>query len=226
MKKYNSLGNIMFWLTILSPIVSFSLASIIGEVEIFGTAGIIRYSWIIWLFIPLCILSFIVGKKLKQYKQKYKKNFIVAFICLPLLIIFGSYRFLFTNISYDTNNIYMIENKINLELPTEIKIATETFDSYSVSYLKITNESEKNSFEQKIANNELWKIQLNSNIKTLLPIDVQYEITNFNYFVFYNLTNDEYNLYPSNGKYECIFIAYDRESCRMIVVDELKIDIN
>ena len=51
------LGNILFWTTLISPIVSFSIASMIGEANIFGVAGIIRYSWVMLLFIPIGILS-------------------------------------------------------------------------------------------------------------------------------------------------------------------------
>ena len=106
------LGNILFWTTLISPIVSFSIASMIGEANIFGVAGIIRYSWVMLLFIPIGILSILIGFKLKNSTQKYKKNFVVSFICLPLLIIFGSYRFIFNSVvSYDVNEISIIEEK-------------------------------------------------------------------------------------------------------------------
>ena len=94
MKKEKVLGNILFWMTLISPMISFSLASMIGEAEIFGVAGIIRYSWLMILFIPVGILSILIGLKLKKGKQEYKKNIIVAVIVLPLLAIFGSYRFI------------------------------------------------------------------------------------------------------------------------------------
>ena len=74
MKKEKVLGNILFWMTLISPMISFSLASMIGEAEIFGVAGIIRYSWLMILFIPVGILSILIGLQLKKNKQKYKKN--------------------------------------------------------------------------------------------------------------------------------------------------------
>lgn len=147
MKKEKVLGNILFWMTLISPMISFSLASMIGEAEIFGVAGIIRYSWLMILFIPVGILSILIGLQLKKNKKKYKKNLIVAFISLPLLIIFGSYRFIDSNISYNTDNIITIENKMNIELPREIKIATSKRDSYDISYVKITDDKSKEKFE-------------------------------------------------------------------------------
>lgn len=148
MNKKRILGNILFWTTLISPIVSFSIASMIGEANIFGVAGIIRYSWVMLLFIPIGILSILIGFKLKNSTQKYKKNFIVSFICLPLLIIFGSYRFIFNSVvSYDVNEVSIIEEKINFEIPRDIKVATNKLDLYDISYLKILNSESKDMFE-------------------------------------------------------------------------------
>ena len=157
MNKKRILGNILFWTTLISPIVSFSIASMIGEANIFGVAGIIRYSWVMLLFIPIGILSILIGFKLKNSTQKYKKNFVVSFICLPLLIIFGSYRFIFNSVvSYDVNEVSIIEEKINFEIPRDIKVATNKLDLYDIIYLKILNSESKDMFEQEVENNQLW----------------------------------------------------------------------
>ena len=226
MKKEKTLGNILFWMTLISPMISFSLASMIGEAEIFGVAGIIRYSWLMILFIPVGILSILIGLQLKKNKQKYKKNLIVAFISLPLLIIFGSYRFIFnSNISYDINNVLTIEDKIDIELPDEIKVATNKLDLYNISYVKIIDNECKDAFEKEIESTSLWKNELNYGIKNLLPLDIQYESETFDYFVFYNITSSEYNMVPLSGQYECIFIAYDCDLQRLIILNDYKINI-
>ncbi|MGM9969076.1 MAG: hypothetical protein ACI35S_01625 [Anaeroplasma sp.] len=226
MNKKRILGNILFWSTLISPMISFSLASMIGEADIFGVAGIIRYSWVMLLFIPIGILSILIGFKLKNSKQKYKKNFIISSICLPLLIIFGSYRFVFNGvISYDVNEIAIIEEKINFEIPDDIKLATNKLDLYSISYVKIIDSESKNVFEQEIRNNQLWQKELKPEIKSLLPLDIQYESEVFEYFVFFNITSDEYNIYPLSGQYECIFIAYDCDLQRLIILNDYKINI-
>ena len=226
MQKGKTVCNILFWITLVSPMVSFALASTIGEANIFGVAGIVRYSWIMLLFIPFGILSILNGLNLKNSKQKYKKNFIIAFICLPLLIIFGSYRFIFNSaISYDINKVLIVENEINLEIPDEIKVATNKLDLYEISYVKIINNESKGVFEEEIKNNQLWKSTLNPMVKGLLPLDIQYESETFDYFLFYNITNDEYNMFPPKGEYECIFIAYDCDLQRLIILDDYKINI-
>ena len=226
MNKKRILGNILFWTTLISPIVSFSIASMIGEANIFGVAGIIRYSWVMLLFIPIGILSILIGFKLKNSTQKYKKNFVVSFICLPLLIIFGSYRFIFNSVvSYDVNEISIIEEKINFEIPRDIKVATNKLDLYDISYLKILNSESKDMFEQEVENNQLWQKELQPEIKSLLPLNIQYESEIFEYFVFFNITSNEYNIPPLRGQNECIFIAYDCDLQRLIILNDYKIDI-
>ena len=226
MNKKRILGNILFWTTLISPMVSFSMASMIGEANIFGVVGIIRYSWVMLLFIPIGILSILIGFKLKNSTQKYKKNFVVSFICLPLLIIFGSYRFIFNSVvSYDVNEVSIIEEKINFEIPRDIKVATNKLDLYDISYLKILNSESKDMFEQEVENNQLWQNELQPEIKSLLPLNIQYESEIFEYFVFFNITSNEYNIPPLRGQNECIFIAYDCDLQRLIILNDYKIDI-
>lgn len=56
----------LFWCTLISLPVSFSVSAILGETEIFSVLGIIRYSWVMLLFIPIGICSFIWGLYLKR----------------------------------------------------------------------------------------------------------------------------------------------------------------
>ena len=73
MKKYRVLGNLLFWMTLISPLFSFQIVCLLGEVDIFQTSGMIRYTWVMLFFIPIGILSILIGIKLKKNKQNYKK---------------------------------------------------------------------------------------------------------------------------------------------------------
>ena len=72
----------------------------------------------------------------------------------------------------------------------------------------------------------LWQSELSSKIKTLLPINVQVESSSFDSFVFYNVTKKEYNNYPYDGTYECVFIAYDYQMQRLMILDNYTINLN
>ena len=220
MKERKALGNVLFWLTLISPIASFAIAGMIGEANIFEVAGIVRYSWVMLLFIPIGVFSILIGSKLKSSNQSYKKNFIVSFICLPLLIIFGSYRLIFNNVvSYDAGKVSEIAVKINLELPDDVKVATVKLDLYDMSCVKIMDDESTEAFEREIGSNKLWKNELNSEIKGLLPLDILYESVNYDYFVFYNITSNEYNIPPKDGEFEYIFVAYDREMQKLKILE-------
>jgi hypothetical protein len=56
-------------------------------------------------------------------------------------------------------------------------------------------------------------------VQVLLPYSVQVELRAFEYFMFYDITNGEYNLGPANKECEWIFIAYDCEAHRLIIFD-------
>ena len=129
-------------------------------------------------------------------------------------------------VSYDVNKVSAIEKKVNVELPSKIKIATDKFDEYDESYVKITDNECKKMFEQKVKNNLLWKNKLDFKIKALLPINIQYGCENYDYFLFYNITDDEYNKVRSRGQYECIFIAYDCDLNRLLIIDGIKVDMD
>ena len=228
MKKLNVLGNILFCLTLISPCVAFSWAAIIGEAEIFGIGGILRYIWLMLLFIPIGMLSILIGLKLKKENLSYKKNLIIAFICLPLLVIFGSYRFIFQDMFvYDNyDKLLAVEDITGLDLPDQIDAITEKSELYETTCAKIIDEESIEAFEEEIKNNHLWQSSLHHEIKSLLPMSVQYECVLYDCFVFYNVTTGEYNTgLKKRGEYEPIYIAYDRDLHRLLILDSYEINL-
>lgn len=185
----------------------------------FGVYGLIRYSWIMLLFIPVGLISLVFSFKLKKDKQNYKKNFIIACICVPILIIFGSYRFIFTNITYNTNYISTVETKMGIELPNNIKIATDKSNTKTLSYAKIIDETEKNKFEDNIKYNDLWKLNLSSRIKDALLINIQYEVDNYDYFIGYDVTNNQFNTNIDSNESSFILVAYSCKLQKLIIVE-------
>ena len=223
MNKRKIIGNILFIATLCSPIIAFSVATMVGEPDIFGTPGMLRYTWIMWFFIPVGVFSFIVGILLKRNNQKYKKNFIVAFICIPLLILFGSYRFLFAHtVSYDAECVVNIEEKTNIDLPQKVKVATNIWTDYSISYVKITSQQEERTFEEDVQTNPLWVEEISTFVEGILSNVIEINLEDFDYFMFYNVTNNEYNQCPNAGDYMCIFMAYNVQKNRLGILNDYK----
>ena len=90
----------------------------------------------------------------------------------------------------------------------------------------ISNDDENKVFQKEIENNQLWKNELSFKMNSLLPLFVQTETSKFDHFLVYNVTKNEYNNYPTDGKYELIFIAYDYDLNRLLILDDYKVNIN
>ena len=152
----------------------------------------------------------------------------MSIICLALLTLFGSFRFIFHDIiTYNNDNIIAIEEKTNLDLPNSLNVATEDNGDYLLTYAQITDRSEKIAFENNLLTNEYWNNTLSSTIKGTLPLNIQAEIQTFDFYITYNVTvssfeNDSF----ANGEYELIFIGYDIEKSRFIIINDYIILIN
>lgn len=220
MKKIKFLGNTVFLLTIISPVVAFVIAASVGEAEIFGVGGIVRYSWVMLTFLPVGILSVVIGAILKKRNEGGLKNIVVACICVPILLIFGSYRFIFNNFTYDEASITYIEEFASINLPSDMKIVTNDMNAYVISYAKINSQEEKIEFEQNLKNDYKWEKKLDSQIMNALPFNIKVETEGFDYFTFYSNLGKEYNSISVGGEHECIYIAYDSETGRFAILSK------
>ena len=72
----------------------------------------------------------------------------------------------------------------------------------------------------------MWKDKIKSDIKRLLRLNIQYESEVFDYFLFYNISSGEYNIFPQSGENKCIFIAYDCDLQRLIIIDDYIINVD
>ena len=224
MKTTKILGHILFWLSIISVLPAFMVCCEVGEVDFFDILGAVRYSWVMWLFIPIGVCSILIAVVLKSKNLGYKKNIISGCISIALLFLFGSYFLLFAHVvTYDEKPIMAAEEKAQVSLPDNIKIASHANDDgkFLITYAKLLDESEKASFEAEISNNEKWSGTLDNRFRGEAPDIISYEAYTFDYFVFYNATLGEYNTFPkAAGSYECVLIAYDKEVGRILIIDE------
>ena len=115
MKLMKMLGWVIFWGCFLSIPLSFSMVCKVGEVEIFSAPGLVRYSWVMWLFIPIGVCSILIAVVLKSKNLGYKKNIISGCISITLLFLFGSYFLLFAHVvTYDEKPIIYLYSPIRI----------------------------------------------------------------------------------------------------------------
>lgn len=227
--KYKTIGIISFIASLISPFVAMALIDKIGEVEIFATDGMQRYSWIFWIFIPVVAISYFAGKKLKDAGLKYKHNYVIAFVLIPIFALFGAFRWMFPNTSFnDQSNIQDVESKIDIELPNDLKTSTSYWDEYKLSYAKILNSQEKEDFENEIANSTKWTNNWGTLIENQMPFEISSYISTFEYCICVFETNEEtfINQYPNHsGTYDCVFIWYDADLGKIVIFNDYKVTI-
>ena len=232
MKIIKFVGNLLFWLTLISPIVAFVIMFELGEVDVFDLHGVARYTWGMWLFIPIGIASIIAAAALKKKNLPYKKNIVVALVCIPCLILWGACGFWGRGTTQynDVDKIPYVEAQTKLDLPDHTEVVTDTFFPYHISYAKTLDKQEKLDFEEAIASNPLWLTELAPEVRALLPTRFLSEMGPYQYYVLYNTVTGEYNSYPADGE-ECIFIAYDAEVVtyratvgKLLIIDKLTTD--
>lgn len=228
MNKKRTVGNIFLCASVISLPLFFSLACILGEVEIFGVNGIVRYSWLMGIAIPFDLVTLIIGIILKHHNEKYKIYIVFAVILIPITLIFSTYRLIVGDkISFSESVLFQVEEKINYDLPKNCKVATSYYYEYRLIYAKPQEDAEKEQFTKEISSNENWVSDINSTIYNSMPETVQFNLGQFDYFMFYNFTNEEYNSYPLNdGNYQCILIAYNSQIGNFLILDNFQLIIS
>lgn len=211
-KNVDKFIKVLSILTCLSVPVSFLLVIILGEIFVFSIYGILRYSWIFLLFIPIPLLSFIFCAKSKTNQYKDKKS--VAILSFVLIVVLGFSGIVNNNVSYNNEIINEINNKTSLEIPNNLKIVNYDKKDYIIGYAKITDKETKNSFQNYVYLSNLWLTNIDD-----LKNDLTYTITSnlnsaftkysFKYFILYNITTDTFNsIDTENDKQQnIIFIA-------------------
>ena len=223
-KRYRIINTILICLTVISPMMAFSLSCKIGEVETFGIGFVARYSWIFWLFTFLPILLFAFGFVLKKQGKSCKPNFVLGLLFLGILVVFGSYHLIFQEFDYDPAYVDSIDEKLAVDLPNQMKVVTEEHLEYNITYAKVSDEKK---FISDLEISGYWKKELGSKIKGLLPDAYSQELVSAcEYFLLYNVTTGQYNIFPPDGSYEIIFIAYDVEFQKLIIVDQYTVVVD
>ncbi len=219
MKTLKLLGNIIFVISIIVfPLCGF-LSIAIANADVFDSLDVIRYSYVMYLFVPIGILSLVFGGLLKKHGCKYKKNYVIGIIVIVLMALFGSYRFVFSGmINFKTEYIAEISSQTGVPFPDEVKSATEVYNDCKKSYAKLSGE-EKLKFDENIKNDGKWADRISSTIQNGFPFMVEAELSSYDYYLFYNKTTNEFNRYPPNeGDYDVVLVAYKSELGKLLFV--------
>lgn len=222
-KKYNNpkfIKNfmiILFAITILSIYgagMTWSLTNIINPQHGFNFT---RTTWVFWCWLPIPLLSIILGFKYNSAGFKCTKNIVGGFIIGFLLLIYGSFC-LFPGFSRDYSEIDAYRNIIDADLPDDGELEIQDWDTYfdqdKTGYVIINayyDREDVTNLVNSIENNSNWILskEITSDLKLLLPSQLRSD--DDAYFSIYNMSTAQYNTLPEkSGDYEIYAMKYDK----------------
>lgn len=161
------------------------------------------------LFLPIPILSILIGIILNKNKIRNRKNIVVGIIIGLYMLIFGFAPAIFGNVE---NKFSSVESTLGFDFPECISFRRST--SFSDNAQTVTSmsftESASNEFETTIKKDSRWSSTGRKDFYEILPESIGNIPGDL--FLIYNVTTDEFGKLPDkDGKYEFIYIAYDTE---------------
>lgn len=207
---------ILFILTILSLCGALYSVALVDRLAPQHGFNFTKNLWVFWCWLPIPILSIILGFKYKSAGFKCTKNIIGGFIISFFLLIYGSFCLLPT-FSQDYNKIDDYRSIIDAKLPSngdlEIQDWGTYFDDDKTEYTIINAYYDKENVSNlvnSIKNSDNWILskEIKSELKILIPSQLHSD--DDAYFSIYNKTTAEYNSLPIiAGDYEIYAMKYD-----------------
>lgn len=207
---------ILFVVTLLSLEGGFYTMQLIDKINPSYGFGILKNMWAFGLWLPIPILSIILGFKYKKQGYKCTKNIVAGFIVGFYLIIATLPAFIDSGFSVDYDLINDYKDIISVELPKNGELESIDWDTFmdedKTDYSTITAYYSSEAVSQlvsniKKSNNWIRGDELKSELKILLPSTLS---VRDNYISIYNKTLNQYNTLPSEeGEYEIYAMKYN-----------------
>ena len=213
---------ILFIITICSLWGGLWTVALIDKINPQHGFNFTKNTWLFWCWLPIPVLSIVLGFKYKNVGYKCTKNIVAGFIIGFLLLVYGSF-FLFPTFSEDYSKIDTYRNIIDAKLPNsgelEIQEWGTYFDEDKTNYTIINAYYDKvdvSNLVNSIENNINWILskEIKSELKILIPSQLKSD--NDAYYSIYNNTTNQYNLLPEYaGIYEIYVMKYDKSDKKL-----------
>ncbi len=230
-KNHTSKKNMLIILFILT-ISSIYGASLTLDVVLGDKPAILSndYIWVFWFWLPIPILSIILGFKYKSHGFKCTKNIVAGFIIGISLLAFGSFSFIFPSMEIDYANINNYSKILNVDFPSKGILTQEKYDTlFDKDKTNITNTQafykksiNVKDFEKSIIHGENWikASEIKTELKMLLPSQLRDSTCKSCYFLIFNKDTDEYNKVPSiQGDFHVYTSLYDLDNRILTITD-------
>ena len=181
-----------------------------------------KNNWVFWCWLPIPIISILLGYRYKKMGLKCKKNIVGGYIMLVLLLVYGSFC-LFPTFERDYSEIDPYRSIVRAELPDSGQLEIQEWDKHfeedKTEYVVINayyDKEDVKNLERSIESSSDWIPcnSIKSELKILIPSTVRSDSDA--YFSIYNKTTGEYNALPSTtGNYEIYAMKYDKSDKKL-----------
>lgn len=222
-KSQKAMISVLLALFILSFFTIFFALALVSERTTHNYA-MTENMWLFFLPLPIPLASLVLGIIYKRKGFKTTKNIVAGIIFSILLIIYGSFTFIFRDTySHDYSYVNRIEAQINFDLPDEGNITTQDWSGGTqtgmqagvtnylyASDIIFTDASEISKLNKRISESELWLTYISTPLSGEIPDMYNLPLLDeYDYFLIYNVDLKTYNSIPeSSGRYSFIFVAY------------------
>jgi len=203
--------DILFTITLLT--IFLAMDSVSYANKIFNTPFGVwnRDLWVLWLWIPIPILSIVFGLKYHHREFDCSKNIIGGVIIILILLIGGSMCLFVNEINCSELSNYI--DVMEMKLPdggvcVDYSDGIENNNSENIikgirkDIYYYGNENKFLDFSENIKNSEKWILGSLMDESISVFINSFSRINNDNYYLIYNKTTGEYNTFPSNNNIE------------------------
>ena len=211
--KPKMISIILFVISIAIVPIAFSVSLIIGEVDIFGLAGM-SFLWISFLFLPIPLISVLFG-----FSKKIKKNIFVGFVTTFVISAMGICS-LALKVDRSGSFLKHADEITYISLPSDVKAMSYMSDNGRKGNAKILNYSEEQIFVEQLLDSSEWTSDLPPASIGLLPTNIVIETNNFDmYCVFLTKTRQFNPTVIKTNSTDIVFIAYRKSQHRLFVFD-------
>lgn len=227
-KRYQQPDFIKKGMVILFIITILSLWGALWSVEIVDQFipqhgfNFVKNMWVFWCWLPIPVLSIVLGFKYKKAGFTCTKNIVGGFIIGFLLLVYGAFS-MFPTFSQDYSKIDEYRDIIDAELPSNGELEIQNWDTYfdedKTEYMIINvyyNKEDVSALVSSIESNNHWILsrEIQSQLKIFIPSSLRSDEDA--YFSIYNKTTNQYNALPENpGNYEIYAMKYDKSACHL-----------
>lgn len=209
---------ILFILTIASLWMGLGISFLLTTLAKVPQELFTNYMWGMFICLPIPLLSIILGFIYKRKGIKCTKNIVGGFIIGFLLILYGSFSFIF-NYQVDYNEVYSYEKIVGLELPHNGIYNKIVWDeSYLMNHtsnsIKFTDTKEINEFNKNIEKSDKWitKNEIGSYLNMFVPKTLNCNLNESCYYSVYIEELDNYNTVPTEtGVYNVHAMMYNSD---------------